>query len=149
MKISTKAMAWALAAAVGAAAAGCMQANPKSAGYAVRAEVLADDTLDTCLKVDDARLAHSIRVASLHTDYTERGILRAQVSLLNSGSRDINCQYKFLWFDANDIELRPGQGAWRAVTLHGGEEVRVAGSAASTDATGFKLEVRPQKDTRH
>ena len=110
--------------------------------------MLPDDTLDTCLKVDDARLAHGVRVASLHTDYTDRGILRAQVSLLNTGSRDVNCQYKFLWYDANDIEIRPGQGSWQPLTLHGGEEGRVTGSASSTDATGFKVQLRPLKDTR-
>lgn len=139
---------WLLVAALTAAVAvsGCQQVNPTTAGYAVRAEVYADDTMSSCLKIDDATLAHAVRVASLHTGYTDRGIMRVQASLLNTRNRDISCQYKFVWYDANDIEIRPGSTPWRPVILHGGEEVRITGSAAAIGATGFKIEMRPLKD---
>lgn len=120
---------------------GCQ--SPKTAGYAARATVLENDTLATVLKVDNGALARALRVASMHTDYTDHGFLRAQVAIVNSGKRDRPCQYKFLWYDESDMEMRPGNRPWEQITFHGGEEARVQAVSPYPEATSFKIQVRP------
>lgn len=128
------------------ACGGCQ--STKTAGYAMRATAEADDTLSTCLKVDNGALARTLRIVSAHTDYTPQNFLRVQVAIINSGKRDRSCQYKFSWYGTDDMEVRVGAGSWLPMIFHGGEETRLEAVSPVPDAVSFKIEVRPLSAAR-
>ena len=143
MKRTILASLLALAAALALAA--CQ--SPKTAGYSVRAAETGGDTLETCLKVDDGSLANALRVASMHTATTLDGRLKVQVSILNATRRDRACQYKFRFFDADDIELSANR-PWQSVVFHGGEEARLSATAPDPETASFQIHVRPLPSVR-
>lgn len=121
--------------------------SPKTAGYSVRAAETGDDALETCLKVDNGSLANALRVASMHTSTTLDGRLKVQVSILNTTRRDYPCQYKFRFFDADDLELSANR-PWQSIVFHGGEEARLSATAPDPGSASFQIHVRPLPATR-
>ena len=122
--------------------------SPTTTGYSVRAAETGGDSLDTCLRVDNGTLANTLRVASLHTASSERdGRMIVQASILNDSRRDHACQYKFRFFDADDLEIE-SRRPWQSVVFHGGEEVRLQATAPAPGAVAFQIHVRPLPATR-
>ncbi|MDD4537996.1 MAG: DUF1425 domain-containing protein [Lentisphaeria bacterium] len=123
-------------------AAGCQ--SPKTAGQSITATIVdGDPQLATVLRVDDQRLARYVSVKSVNSAVKHDGFLQAQVEVLNNSKRDYAVQYRYLWFDANDMEIYPGKRPWQQAVLHGGESIRLQGISPYPEAKAFRVQIRP------
>lgn len=74
---------------------------------------------------------------------SSREIMRVVVPIrATTNSVEPNVQYRFLFYDANGIELRQQTG-WRMVQLPVRTEVQLAGNALDNTAADWRLEIRP------
>jgi len=123
------------------AAAGCQ--SPKTAGQSITATIVdGEPELATVLRVDDQRLARYVAVKTVNSAVRHDGFLQAQVEVLNTSKRDYAVQYRYLWFDANDMEIYPGKRPWQQAVLHGGESIRLQGISPYPEAKAFRVQIR-------
>ena len=123
-------------------AVGCQ--SPKTAGQSITATIVdGDPQLATVLRVDDQRLARYVAVKSVNSAVKHDGFLQAQVEVLNTSKRDYAIEYRYLWFDANDMEIYPGKRPWQQAVLHGGESIRLQGISPYPEAKAFRVQIRP------
>ena len=67
--------------------------------------------------------------------------LQVEVPVRNLTDRNYQIDYRFLFFDKHDMELRPTM-AWRFANLSPKQVVRLRAGALSTEATNYRLEVK-------
>lgn len=70
------------------------------------------------------------------------GLLEARVELSNLSGSDVNIQYKFTWFDADNFEVDPGADAWTPLSLHGHASASIKAVAPNPTVTSYKVNVR-------
>lgn len=123
-------------------AAGCQ--SPRTAGQSITASIVdGSPQMATVLRIDDQRLARYVSVKSVNSAVKHDGFLQAQVEVVNNSKRDYAIQYRYLWFDANDMEIYPGKRPWQQTVLHGGESVRLQGISPFPEAKAFRVQIRP------
>ena len=66
---------------------------------------------------------------------------RVRVPVRNLPGRQYLIDYRILFYDANELELAPAMG-WTMATLCSTQIVRLKANALSTDAAGYRLEVK-------
>lgn len=115
---------------------------PKTHGTTTGALLQAGGGMETTLVVDNPKLARHLQVLAHHAHRRDDGFIVAQMELVNHDSRDYVCQYRFRWFDDNDMELYPGSRPWEQKILHGGEAVRLQAVSPYSGATRFKVQIR-------
>lgn len=115
---------------------------PKTHGMTTGALLSGSGGMETMLLVDNPKLARHLQVLAHHAHRQADGFIVAQMELLNHDSRDYVCQYRFSWFDDNDMELYPGSRPWEQKILHGGEAVRLQAVSPYPGATRFKVQIR-------
>lgn len=161
MHASRIASLFALAALV--AAAGC-QTNPRVARTHSPGEVWVEGHFSNGLEVDgvfnrDGSLDRSpfydhffpgtgIKLTNMVSAPSENGFARVQATVRNSGRERERIQYRFLWYDANGMEVGQGTGGWVSETVEAKESRTLEGVARSPDVNRFKLFIRkytPQK----
>ena len=101
-----------------------------------------DPQLATVLRVSDQRLARYVSVKSVNSAVKHDGFLQPQVEVLNNSKRDYAIEYRYLWFDANDMEIYPAKRPWQQAVLHGGESIRLQGISPSPEAKAFRVQIR-------
>ena len=69
-------------------------------------------------------------------------LMEVDVTLANLSSRDINLQYRFSWYDADDFEVEQGKHAWTPITLHGYANASVKAVAPNASVKTYKVNVR-------
>ena len=67
--------------------------------------------------------------------------LSIQVPVRNLTERQYLVEYRYLFFDDNQRQIEPVMG-WKFASLDPKQVVRLEGSALSTEATDYRLEVR-------
>ncbi len=135
-----------LAALAAALVAGC--AAPNTAGLTVGAETDAEGNLQQVLQTDNAKLARHLQVADMSVGQTKNGLMKASVKLTSTLNKDVVAQSKFVWFDADGVEIDIDTDAWRPLALHGKETHSIQGVAPNAAAVSFKLRVREGEKTR-
>lgn len=68
-------------------------------------------------------------------------ILQVSVSLANLTKKTLSIQYKFMWFDKDNFEIRADASPWIPVTLHPQEQKSVQGVAPNPAAKSFKIKI--------
>ena len=91
--------------------------------------------------IDNSKLARGLQIVDLKSQFVG-DLLKAQVSIVSKYSKTLEFQYKFLWFDANGIEINPGSLPWTPLTLNGNESKSVQAVAPNPSAREFKVNIR-------
>ncbi len=92
-------------------------------------------------RIDNSSFAGDIVVERVITQpisdrSTAAGVIRSQVS------SDRLVQYKFTWFDANGLSIEDESMTWKALTVHGMQQVQVKSVAPTNQAVRCEIYVR-------
>ena len=113
--------------------AGCLA--PRTAGV---------DIQNGELRVADAAFLSRLVLVKEATQRTPEGFLRVCVSVENSGTRTYPCQYRFVWLDADGLEIDSAKSQWTPVFLLGRQKLDLQRTSPTIDAAGYRLEIRRQ-----
>jgi len=94
------------------------------------------------VRIDDRYFAKRFSVEAAHIRREPSGFASAQVRVRNMRDKDIPIQYKFFFFDRDDMEIQPGARSWEQTTVHGGEVVSLSSVAPIKSAVKFVVRVR-------
>lgn len=90
-----------------------------------------------------------ITVQRAATDLAESGLPQAKVILANTAGTTQKFEYKFVWYDKNDMPLDDNDRPWHAASISGRDEMSVTGTAPGDKATRFQIQIRsPQGVTQ-
>jgi len=96
------------------------------------------------LIVDNISLGRKLTVLDATTQQNNdrlQGV--ATIQSLHKG--DLNLQYRFYWYDSNNIQINQATSAWTPLTLHGKQQIQVQSIALLDSAKHFKIYVREVK----
>lgn len=119
------------AAAAALFCAGCLA--PRTSGI---------DIQNGKLRVADAAFRSRFVLLKEATARTPEGFLRVSVSLENAGTRTYPCQYRFVWLDADGLELDAAKSQWTPLSLLGRQKSDLQRTSPTVDASGYRLEIR-------
>ncbi len=90
-----------------------------------------------------------IEVKRSAVENTAGGLPQAKAILFNDAGTTTKFEYKFVWFDANDMPIDEVDRPWRPAQLQGKDELTVSGTGPNDRAKKFQLQVRePQGVTK-
>jgi uncharacterized protein YcfL len=78
----------------------------------------------------DYGLSQICKVISARKTRTDTGALKVQVELMNTRNHDERFVYKFLWLDANGMEIPSITNDWQVRVINGKETIMLTGVAA-------------------
>ena len=91
----------------------------------------------------------TIEVARSAVIDTLGGLPRAQAVLRNRAGVTQKFEYKFVWFDKNDMSLDEDNRPWHAANVQGRDELTINATAPSDTAKRFQVQIRnPQGVTK-
>ena len=91
--------------------------------------------------VNSLILDNHIRVTERSTRRTN-GLLEAQVRGQNVSMKDVQFEYRFIWLDAEGVQVDTGSSTWKQISLHAKESAFMSGICPSPDATDFLMSIR-------
>ena len=83
-----------------------------------------------------------IEVQRSAVELTEGGLPQAKAILHNDAGTTQKLEYKFVWFDKNDMPLDDNDRPWRSLTMPGGDDVTVSGTGPNDKAKRFQIQIR-------
>ncbi|MDF0534328.1 YcfL family protein [Shewanella yunxiaonensis] len=92
-------------------------------------------------RVDNGSMGRKLSVEGIQA-YPGGGQLNGYATLQSHTSYDQNLQYRFTWYDANNIAIDAENKSWVPVTLHGFQQVQVKSTAPNGRASWFDFQVR-------
>jgi len=93
------------------------------------------------IEINDSALDKQVTFGEVTLRTLAQGV-EAQVMIRNLSSRDVHFEYRFVWYDAQGVEIS-SMTAWIPATLNGGLSTGVLRSTAPTAAAvDFKLMIR-------
>ena len=93
------------------------------------------------LIIHNEPLADKITISKMRSR-TAGDLLSVEITLTNLSSRDMNIQYRFSWYDADDFEVEQGKHSWTPLTLHGYADSNLQALAPSPSVKSYKVNVR-------
>lgn len=82
-------------------------------------------------------------------ELTEGGLPQAKAILVNKAGTTQKFEYKFVWFDANDMPLDEDDRPWHTVSVSGHDQINVRGTGPNDKAKKFQIQIRdPQGVTK-
>ena len=89
----------------------------------------------------DLRQWLGFQPAAITNQHTPDRKMRIEVPVRNLAERQYLIEYRYLFYDANGMELEPVMG-WQMVPLDPKQVQRLKGQALANEAEGYRLEVR-------
>ncbi|MES2918526.1 MAG: DUF1425 domain-containing protein [Pseudomonadota bacterium] len=90
-----------------------------------------------------------IEVQRSIVELTEGGLPQAKAILHNDAGVTQQFEYKFVWFDANDMPIDDNDRPWKPASLSGGDEMTIGGTGPTDKAKKFQIQIRkPQGVTQ-
>lgn len=90
-----------------------------------------------------------IDVKKSAVELTEGGLPAAKAILYNDAGVTQQFEYKFVWFDANDMPIDDNDRPWKPASLSGHDEMTVGGTGPNDRAKKFQIQIRkPQGVTK-
>ena len=124
--------AFALACALVAGAAGCLQGR-------MTAGMVAEGGR---LTIEDPAFALNLKLVRDARTRTPEGFLHAQATLKNTNRHDYRCQYQFAWLDGTGLAMPHAPSPWKPLVLHGRETKELDAVAPVQGAADFRLNIR-------
>lgn len=82
-------------------------------------------------------------------ELAEGGLPQAKAILKNKAGTTQKFEYKFVWFDSNDMPVDEDNRPWHAVSVPGHDQVTVGGTGPTDKARKFQIQLRePQGVTK-
>ncbi|MFA4945217.1 MAG: YcfL family protein [Lentisphaeria bacterium] len=127
-----------------AAAAGCRapQTAGMEAGGTISATPEGDTQMTKFVVINNQKLARGLQVVDARHTFAN-DILHASITIVAKGSRDLQFQYKFAWFNANGMEVEADRYPWTPVVVHGFESKTLQAVAPNPSVREFRLKIRP------
>ena len=95
------------------------------------------------LSVENRAFASRLEIVRDQTTMSDKGFLKAQVTLRNRESRSAAMQYRFVWKDSSGMVMKSAETVWTPLPLHGREEAVLEAVCPVPGAADFRLVVRP------
>lgn len=90
-----------------------------------------------------------IEVQRSAVELTEGGLPQARAILHNDAGVTQKFEYKFVWFDKNDMPIDDIDRPWTPASLSGGDEMSIRGTGPNDRAKRFQIQIRsPQEVTK-
>lgn len=83
-----------------------------------------------------------IEVQRSAVELTEAGLPQAKAILKNDAGTTQQFEYKFVWFDGNDMPIDDNDRPWKPASLSGGDEMTVGGTGPNDKAKRFQIQIR-------
>lgn len=83
-----------------------------------------------------------IEVQRSAVELTEAGLPQAKAILKNDAGTTQPFEYKFVWFDANDMPIDDNDRPWKPASLSGGDEMTIGGTGPNDKAKRFQIQIR-------
>ena len=93
------------------------------------------------VRVDNNSFAREVAVSNVISK-PAGDLIQASAQLTSLVATDLRIQYKFTWFDASGFTLEDEATSWKAVKLHGKQQLQVAAVAPNATAVRFEVYVR-------
>ena len=116
--------------------AGC--STPSTSGL----EVVVSEGGKGKVIMDDNFLSRKVIVENCIARRETSGFAKAQVIVRNARSKDQPIQYQFRFFDADGMEVQPGERAWEQTILHGDDSAALSAVAPSKEVVKFSVRIR-------
>ncbi len=107
----------------------------------INPEAIPDPVADERI-VTDPTLRRHITVVEVNRATVSGDLTRVQVRLQNNLRRDRTVQYRFEWYDAEDMFVDSPTSVWRVRTLKGGETIALSDVAPNPRAVDFVLKLQ-------
>ncbi len=104
----------------------------------------ADAKVKKHLIIHNEPLADKITITRMRTRMAG-DLLSVEITLTNLSSRDMNIQYRFSWYDADDFEVEQDKHGWTPLTLHGYADSNVTAVAPNPLVKSYKVNVRENR----
>ena len=123
-----------LGACMALALGGCM--SPVTSGVSAEKGVLKFENafFSSRLKVDEDKIVR-LKISG--------NFLKVQVTVQNTGKRDLDCQYRFVWKDEHGMTLTSAETLWLPLSIHGRDETAIEAICPVPGAEDFRLVLRP------
>ena len=125
-------------------AAGMTMSGCGTSGTMASLTVQQNNQASTRLIINNPFLASKIRIDDLKASFSG-DLLVSHVSVTSTLNSALDVQYKFRWYDSQDIEIAPDGAPWQPLTLYGGESKGLQAVAPNPTAKEFKIEIRYTK----
>lgn len=90
-----------------------------------------------------------IEVQRSAVELTAGGLPQAKAILHNDAGTTQQFEYKFVWFDANEMPIDDNDRPWKPASLSGGDEMTIGGTGPNDKAKKFQIQIRkPQGVTK-
>ncbi|MGY5453230.1 YcfL family protein [Agarivorans sp. MS3-6] len=93
------------------------------------------------LIVDNLTLGRKLTVLDAAT-HQGMDRLRGVATIQSLFKGDLDLQYRFYWYDSNNVQIDNATSAWTPLSLHGKQQVQVQSVALVNTASHFKIYVR-------
>lgn len=93
------------------------------------------------LIVDNLNLGRKLTIIDAAT-HQGMDRLRGVATIQSLYKGDLNLQYRFYWYDSNNVQLNNATTAWTPLSLHGKQQIQVQSVALVNNANHFKIYVR-------
>ena len=101
-------------------------------------------TQDNRVIIDNANLGWCIKIAELKSSFVG-DLMNTNVTLVSQEDSTLNLQYKFLWYNAQGVEISSESSPWLPLIIYGRETKQVHSVAPNPSAREFKIELRFQQ----
>ncbi|GDY25868.1 hypothetical protein AHAT_17580 [Agarivorans sp. Toyoura001] len=96
------------------------------------------------LIVDNISLGRKLTVLDAAT-HQGMDRLRGVATIQSLFKGDLDLQYRFYWYDSNNMQINSATTAWTPLSLHGKQQIQVQSVALVNIASHFKIYVREVK----
>lgn len=86
-----------------------------------------------------------IEVKRSTVELAEGGLPQARVILANDAGTTQKFEYKFVWFDKNDMPIDDNDRPWHAATISGRDEMTISTTGPSDKARRYQIQIRAPK----
>jgi len=118
-------------------ALGCV--SPRTDGFDVS---IREGESAKIMNVDNRAFSQAFSLENAYVRQEPSGYSIARIRIRNVWRDDISVQYKFRFFDKDDMELQLGARAWQQTIIHGGESVSLSATAPDKSVARFAVRVR-------
>ncbi len=94
--------------------------------------------------ISDGELDNYARVVDIN-QATVGGLLKVQAKLLNTSAAERKIRYKFVWLDAQGMEVSGVNSVWNVLELSSAEAVFISSVAPTPNARDFILKLLPDE----
>jgi uncharacterized protein YcfL len=90
-------------------------------------------------------LRHVLQVGRVIQSTTNSGVLRTQVDIKNTSSKEVRFSYKFEWLDMDGLLVHNTALVWSSLLVRAGESKMIQSTSTMDNISGFILKIQPAK----